>query len=64
MSMCKDQILENFKESFPSMMELHLFKLIKNDAGIVKACVFVLLFKSELLQSKSSSMLTHDRWQR
>ena len=57
--MSHDQILENFKESFPPKVEYQLLEMDDIDIAVVKAGGLVLLFKTELWQAASSC--THEK---
>ena len=59
MGLSDERVLENFKEAFPSKIEAHILKKDDIDTAIGKARGLVLLFKSELPQSMSSSVLAH-----
>ena len=57
--MLDEQVLEHFKEAFPPHIGNQLLEIDDTDIAIGNVRVLVLLFKSELHQSTSSSMLTN-----
>ena len=57
--MSDEQIQEHFKEAFPPKTEVQLLHIDYTDVGIKEVRVLILLFKSKLPQSTSSSMLVH-----
>ena len=59
LGMSDSHILEHFKEPFPLKIESQLLERHDIDTAIVKEQVFVLVFKTELLQAANPSMLAH-----